>query len=52
MAKKIGVTIIGGTGYGAGELLRLLVRHPEAEVVFGCIQVKSRQPCLSAASSP
>ena len=30
--KKIGITIIGGTGYGAGELLRLLISHPNAEV--------------------
>lgn len=29
---KIG--IIGGAGYTAGELLRLLVHHPEAEIVF------------------
>lgn len=29
---KIG--IIGGAGYTAGELLRLLVNHPEAEIVF------------------
>jgi N-acetyl-gamma-glutamyl-phosphate/LysW-gamma-L-alpha-aminoadipyl-6-phosphate reductase len=28
----IGVTIIGGTGYGAGELLRLLTFHPLAKV--------------------
>ncbi len=33
MPKTIGVAIIGGTGYGAGELLRLLVGHPAAEVV-------------------
>ena len=30
--KKIGITIIGGTGYGAGELLRLLINHPNAEI--------------------
>ncbi|HOU26762.1 MAG: N-acetyl-gamma-glutamyl-phosphate reductase [Bacteroidales bacterium] len=29
---KIG--IIGGAGYTAGELLRLLVHHPQAEIVF------------------
>ncbi len=28
------VGIIGGAGYTAGELLRLLVHHPEAEIVF------------------
>ncbi len=33
MAKSIGVGILGGTGYGAGELLRLLVAHPTVEVV-------------------
>ena len=32
MAIKIG--IIGGAGYTAGELLRLLINHPEAEIVF------------------
>lgn len=32
MKKKIG--IIGGAGYTAGELLRLLINHPEAEIVF------------------
>ena len=30
--KKIGISIIGGTGFGAGELLRLLISHPEVEV--------------------
>lgn len=30
---KIGVSIVGGTGYGAGELLRLLANHPNVEVV-------------------
>ena len=29
---KIG--IIGGAGYTAGELIRLLINHPEAEIVF------------------
>lgn len=28
------VGIIGGAGYTAGELLRILVSHPEAEIVF------------------
>ena len=31
--KKIGISIVGGAGYGAGELLRLLSFHPEVEVV-------------------
>ena len=30
----IKVGIIGGAGYTAGELLRLLVNHPEVEIVF------------------
>ena len=29
---KIG--IIGGAGYTAGELIRLLINHPDAEIVF------------------
>ena len=29
---KIG--ILGGAGYTAGELIRLLLHHPEAELVF------------------
>ena len=32
MKKKIGIAIMGGTGYGAGELLRCLCQHPEAQV--------------------
>jgi N-acetyl-gamma-glutamyl-phosphate reductase len=30
----IKVGIIGGAGYTAGELLRILIYHPQAEVVF------------------
>lgn len=30
---SIGIAILGGTGYGAGELLRLLTQHPKATVV-------------------
>ena len=30
----IKVGIIGGAGYTAGELIRILVNHPEAEIVF------------------
>ncbi len=30
----IKVGIIGGAGYAAGELIRLLINHPEAEIVF------------------
>ena len=28
------VGIIGGAGYTAGELLRLLINHPKVEIVF------------------
>ena len=38
--KKIGVVIVGGTGYGAGELLRLLSQHPNVEL---CSVVSSSQ---------
>ena len=30
----IKVGIIGGAGYTAGELIRLLLNHPDAEIVF------------------
>ena len=33
MSKKVQVIIVGGTGYGAAELLRLLTQHEQAEVV-------------------
>lgn len=29
---NVGVSILGGTGYGAGELMRLLVHHPHVQV--------------------
>ena len=28
------VSILGATGYGGGELLRLLLRHPGVEIAF------------------
>ncbi len=34
MMKKIRVGIIGGAGYTGGELIRLLINHPEAELTF------------------
>jgi len=33
-AKKIKVGIVGGSGYSGGELLRLLLVHPNAEIAF------------------
>jgi N-acetyl-gamma-glutamyl-phosphate reductase len=32
--KKIKVGIIGAAGYTAGELIRILLRHPQAEIIF------------------
>ena len=37
--KKIRIGIIGGAGYTGGELIRLLINHPQAELVF--VQSKS-----------
>lgn len=34
MEKKIRVGIIGGAGYTGGELVRILVNHPAAEIAF------------------
>ncbi|MBC7721490.1 MAG: N-acetyl-gamma-glutamyl-phosphate reductase, partial [Pedobacter sp.] len=31
---KIKVGIIGGAGYTGGELIRLLINHPEVEIAF------------------
>ena len=32
--QKIKIGIIGGAGYTGGELIRLLIRHPAAEIIF------------------
>lgn len=37
---KIKVGIVGGAGYTAGELLRILINHPEVEI--SCIQSESQ----------
>jgi N-acetyl-gamma-glutamyl-phosphate reductase len=34
MSIKINIGIIGGAGYTAGELIRLLIHHPNANIVF------------------
>ncbi len=34
MANKIKVGIVGGAGYTGGELIRILLNHPEAEIIF------------------
>ena len=45
MNNKIG--IIGGAGYTAGELLRLLINHPEVEVAFVHSTSNAGQPVTS-----
>ena len=34
MENKIKAGIVGGTGYTGGELIRLLLNHPYAELAF------------------
>lgn len=34
MENKIKIAVIGGAGYTAGELLRILINHPNAEIKF------------------
>jgi len=34
MSKKISVGIIGGAGYTGGELIRLLINHPQVDIAF------------------
>jgi len=34
MKEKLKIGIIGGAGYTGGELIRLLVNHPAADIVF------------------
>ena len=45
MKNKIG--IIGGAGYTAGEILRLLINHPEVEVAFVHSTSNAGQPVTS-----
>ena len=42
--EKIKVGIIGGAGYTGGELLRILINHPQAEVVFVNSQSQAGKP--------
>ncbi len=46
--RKIKVGVMGGAGYTAGELLRILMLHPKVEVVF--IHSESKQGELIAAT--
>ncbi|MDP8904556.1 MAG: N-acetyl-gamma-glutamyl-phosphate reductase [Chloroflexota bacterium] len=47
---KVRVGIIGATGYGGGELVRLLERHPHVEITG--LQARGRQEEPIAASHP
>jgi N-acetyl-gamma-glutamyl-phosphate reductase len=42
--EKVKVGIIGGAGYTGGELLRILINHPQAEVVFVNSQSQAGKP--------
>jgi N-acetyl-gamma-glutamyl-phosphate reductase len=46
--EPIHVAILGASGYGAGELLRLLVQHPRATVVSVTSTSRAGQPVHSA----
>lgn len=44
MTRPIKIAILGGSGYAAGELLRLLTQHPHAEVVSVTSAGHAREP--------
>lgn len=44
MKRAVHVAILGASGYGAGELLRLFVHHPEVEVVSATSTSQVGQP--------
>lgn len=48
MSRPVRAAILGGTGYGAGELLRLLTQHPAAEVVAVTSTSQAGQPIADA----
>ena len=45
--KKIKIGIIGGAGYTGGELLRILIHHPEAEIVYINSKSQAGKPVYS-----
>ncbi|MCL2413705.1 MAG: N-acetyl-gamma-glutamyl-phosphate reductase [Bacteroidales bacterium] len=45
--KKISVGIIGGAGYTAGELLRLLLHHPQVDIQFVQSSTQADKPVCS-----
>ena len=44
MSQKINVGIVGATGYTALELMKLLLRHPSANIVRVTSRDESRPP--------
>jgi LysW-gamma-L-alpha-aminoadipyl-6-phosphate/LysW-L-glutamyl-5-phosphate reductase len=46
MSRPIHVAILGATGYGAGELLRLFVQHPRVEVVSVTTTSRAGEPLV------
>lgn len=49
--KRFGVSVIGGSGYGAGELLRFLSNHPDIEVVEVISRSHAGKPVSSVHSN-
>ena len=45
--KKIKIGIIGGAGYTGGELLRILIHHPEVEIVYVNSKSQAGKPVYS-----
>lgn len=48
MSQKIKVGIIGGAGYTGGELIRILLNHPNAEIVYVHSKSSAGKPLYSA----
>jgi N-acetyl-gamma-glutamyl-phosphate reductase len=48
MNSKVKVGIIGGAGYTGGETIRLLLNHPNAELVFVHSRSNAGNPLYSA----
>ena len=48
MAGKIKIGVIGGAGYTGGETIRLLLNHPQAELVFVHSRSNAGNPLYSA----
>jgi N-acetyl-gamma-glutamyl-phosphate reductase len=46
--KKIKIGIIGGAGYTGGELLRILIHHPQVEIVYVNSKSQAGKPVYSA----